>query len=145
METEVKTRASQVRTIVQDILALSVGFGVGVLYSQMDGTAPDPAAAPAEEQRAVISNAVSAATWTDGPWRFTVEGGELTCIGPDNDPGVFFVTTNGEMFALSPAAIRMADRMDAAADLDPIWRDDPEIVGRKVNVSPKILYGLALC
>ena len=143
--TEVKTRAPQVRTVVRDVLALSVGFGLGVLYSQMGGTAPDPAAPPAEEQRAVISSTVSAAAWTDGPWPFTVEGGELTCIGPDDDPGVFLVTDDGDMFALNPAAIRMADRVGAAADLDPIWRNDPEILGGKVNVSPMILYGLALC
>ena len=143
--TEVKTRASQVRFVMQNFLALSVGFGLGVLYSQMGGTASDPAEPRAEEQRAVISNTVSAATWTDGPWPFTVEGGELMCIGPDNDPGVFLLNDDGEMFALSPAAIRMADRVDAAADLDPIWRDDPEILGGNVNVSPMILYGLALC
>ena len=49
------------------------------------------------------------------------------------------------MFALNPAAIRMAGRVGAMADLDPIWRDDPEILGVKVNVSPMILYGLTLC
>ena len=33
----------------------------------------------------------------------------------------------------------------AIADLDPIWRNDPDILGVKVNVSPMILYALTLC
>ena len=81
----------------------------------------------------------------DGPWPFTVEDGELVCIGPVDDPGVFLVTARGEMFALNPAAILMAERVGARADLDPIWRNDPDILGAKVNVSPMILYALTLC
>ena len=48
-------------------------------------------------------------------------------------------TRNGEMFALNPAAIRMAD-------LEPIWRwRDPDVPTERVNVSPMILYALTLC
>ena len=127
------------------MLAVSVGFGLGISYSLVGGIAPDFADLPAEERRSDQSSAVSAATWTDGPWPFTVEDGELVCIEPVDDPGVFLVTDKGEMFALNPAAIRMADRVGAIADLDPIWRDDRDILGAKVNVSPMILYGLTLC
>ena len=130
---------------MRDVLAASVGFGLGVAYSLVGGSAPDHAEPPAEEQRTENSSTVSAATWTDGPWPFSVDRGELTCIGPAEDPGVFLVTDQREMFALNPAAIRMADRVGAMADLDPIWRDDPDILGGKVNVSPMILYGLTLC
>ena len=130
---------------MRDVLAASVGFGLGVSCSLVGGFAPDLMNLPAEEQRTEQSSAVSAATWTDGPWPFTVEGGELTCIGPFDDPGVFLVTDKGELFALNPAAIRMADRVGAIADLDPIWRNDPVILGAKMNVSPMILYGLTLC
>ena len=49
------------------------------------------------------------------------------------------------MFALNPAAILMADRIGARADLDPIWRTDPDTLGAKVNISPMILYALTLC
>ena len=49
------------------------------------------------------------------------------------------------MFALNPAAILMAYRVGTMANLDPIWRDHPEILGGKVNVSPMILCALALC
>ena len=143
--TEVKTRPTYVRRIVRDVLAASVGFGLGVSYSLVGGMAPDLTNLPAEEQRTEQSSAVSSTTWTDGPWPFAVDGGELTCIGPVDDPGVFLVTDNGEMFALNHAAIRMADRVGARADLDPIWRNHPDIIGAKVNVSPLILYGLTLC
>ena len=49
------------------------------------------------------------------------------------------------MFALNPAAIRMAGQVGAIADLDPIWRWlDPDLPSAKVNVSPMIVYALAL-
>ena len=134
-----------VRNIARDVLAVSVGFGLGISYSLVGGIAPDVADLPAEERRSDQSSAVSAATWTDGPWPFTVEDGELTCIGPVDDPGVFLVTARGEMFALNPAAILMAERVGARADLDPIWRNEPDILGVKVNVSPMILYALTVC
>ena len=127
------------------MLAVSVGFGLGFLYSLPCGVETDPVDRPADTQRTEQSSTVSAATWTDGPWPFTIDRGELTCIGPVDDPSVFLVTDRGEMFALNPAAILMADRVGAIADLDPIWRDDPEILDAKVNVSPMILHALTLC
>ena len=130
---------------MRDVLAASVGFGLGVSDSLVGGMAPDLTNLPAEEQRTEQSRAVSSTTWTDGPWPFAVDRVELTCIGPADDPGVFLVTDKDEMFALNPAAILMADRVGARADLDPIWRNDPDILGAKVNVSPMILYALKLC
>ena len=134
-----------VRSIARDLLAVSVGFGLGIAYSLVGGFVADEVDLPADGQRTEQSSTVSAATWTDGPWPFTVEDGELTCIGPAEDPGVFIVADNGDVFALNPAAIRMADRVGARADLDPIWRADPYILGANVNVSPLILYALTLC
>ena len=127
------------------MLAVSVGFGLGILYSLVGGFVADDVDPPADTQRTGRSSTVSAATWTDGPWPFTIEGGELTCIESVDDPGVFLVTVTGDVFALNPAAIRMADRVGARADLDPIWRADPDILGANVNVSPLILYALTLC
>ena len=139
-------RPTNARSIVRDVLKVSVGFGLGVSCSLVvGGCPPDLAEPPAEEPRTEISSTVSAATWTDGPWPFTVDHGELTCIGPADDPGVFLVTDQGDMFALNPAAVRMADRVGAMADLDPIWRDDHDILGAKANISPIILYGLTVC
>ena len=134
-----------VRSIARDVLAVSVGFGLGILYSLVGGFVADDVDPPADTQRTGRSSTVSAATWTDGPWPFTIEGGELTCIESVDDPGVFLVTVTGDVFALNPAAIRMADRVGARADLDPIWRADPDILGANVNVSPMILYALTLC
>ena len=133
------------KSIVRGVLEIAVGLGLGVLYLLVGGCAPGLTEPPAEEPRTQISSTVSAATWTDGPWPFTVDPGKLTCIGPADDPGVFFVTDTGEMFALNSAAIRMVGRVGAMADLDPIWRDHPDILDAKVNVSPMILYGLTLC
>ena len=138
-------RRADVRRIARDVLAVCVGFGLGIAYSLVGGSGVDGVNPPADPQRTERSSTVSDATWTDGPWPFTIEGGELTCIGPAEDPGVFIVADNGDMFALNPAAILMADRVGARADLDPIWRNDPDTLDAKVNVSPMILYALTLC
>ena len=69
----------------------------------------------------------------------------MICIASADAPGVFIVTENGETFALNPASIRMAGQAGAMADLDPIWRNDPDLVGAKVNVSPVIFCALQLC
>ncbi len=91
----------------RDIRALAVGFG---LCLPLAGCAsPDAVEQTADERPTERSSTVSAATWADGPWPFTIEKGELNCIGPADDPGVFIATDKGEMFALNPAAIRMAD------------------------------------
>ena len=134
-----------VRRVTRDVLAVSVGFGLGFLFSLPWGFDTDPVDPPADRQRTEQASTVNAATWTDGPWPFTIEGGELKCVGPADEPGVFIVTNEGEMFALNPVAIQMAERVGAIADLDPIWRSDPNIPDAKVNVSPIILYALALC
>ena len=127
----------------RNVRALAVGL---VLLPLADCGSPDVVTPTADDSLIQRSSAVSAATWTDGPWPFTIERGELTCMGPADDPGVFIVTDTGDTFALNPAAIRMADQVGAIADLDPIWRwRDPDLPNTKVNVSPMILYALELC
>ena len=98
-------RCAEVRSVARDALAVCVGFGLGIAYSLVGGFVAHDVDPPADTQRTERSSTVSAATWTDGPWPFTIEGGELTCIGPADDPGVFLVTNTGETFALNPAAI----------------------------------------
>ena len=133
------------------MFVLFVGFGLGISCALTGDSVPDlvdqsVVDQSVEEARTEHSSTVSEATWTDGPWPFTVDRGELVCIGPTDDPGVFLVTDTGDMFALNPAAILIADQVGAIADLNPIWRwNDPEFLNSKVNVSPMILYALALC
>ena len=136
----------RISQIARDVLVLFVGFGLGISYALVGNTAPERAELSVEKLRTENANTVSSATWKDGPWPFTVDRGELVCFGPVDDPGVFIVTDMGDMFALNPAAILMADRVGAEADLDPIWRwRDPELMNAKVNVSPMILYALKRC
>jgi hypothetical protein len=135
------------RSLARDVLAASVASGLAISALLAGGCATDgPVEPPADEQRNEVSSSVSAATWTDGMWPFTIERGELVCVGPADDPGVFILTENGNIYALNPAAIRMADQVGAIADLDPIWRwHDPDLPTAKVNVSPMIVYALSLC
>ena len=140
------TTAPRVGSILRHALAVSVGIGLGLSWSLAGDRAADVASAPSAGQPAGTSSTVSAATWTDGPWPFTIAEGELTCIGPADAPGVFIAFDNGDLYALNPAAIDMAERVGALADLDPVWlNNEPGIVGAKVNVSPMILHALKLC
>ena len=139
-----EVRKPRYRTAARNVRTLAVGLGSCLpLIGCYSSDTVDHAA---DERRTERSSAVSAASWTDGPWPFTIERGELTCIGPADDPGVFIVTETGQMFALNPAAIRMANQVGAIADLNPIWQwRDPEFPTTKVNVSPMIVYALTLC
>ena len=74
---------------MRDVLAVSVGFGLGILYSLPCGFETDPVDRPTEDAAHASNPAVSAATWTDGPWPFTIDRGELTCIGPRGRPGAY--------------------------------------------------------
>ena len=135
-----------IRSIVRNVFVLSVGFGLGISYALVGDSAPERVEPSVENPRTENSSTVSAATWTDGPWPFTIERGELTCSGPADDPGVFIVTDTGDTFALNPAAILMADQVGANTDLAPIWRwRDSEFMNARVNVSPMILHALKLC
>ena len=123
-----------------------MAVGLGLCLPLAGCSSPDVTEPTADESPPLDSSAVSAATWTDGPWPFTIENGELTCIGPADTPGVFIVTEDGEMYALNPAAIRMAEQVGARTDLDAIWQwSDPDLPTTRVNVSPMILYALELC
>lgn len=131
------------RRLARDARAVAVGLG---LCLPLAGCSPTDVVTPTtDESPTPRSSVVSAATWTDGQWPFTIERGELTCIGRADDPGVFIVTDEGDMFALNPTAIHMAHEVGAMSDLDPIWREHPELPGVKVNVSPVIVYALTLC
>lgn len=83
---------------------------------------------------------VERATWSDGLWPFTVDTATLQCTkGADGERVT--VVADREMYALNGTA--------KAAKLwpsfDPIWLDNPNVPGLKVDISPMITRGLSLC
>jgi hypothetical protein len=83
---------------------------------------------------------VERATWTDGPWPFTVDYATLMCA-KGNDGDRVTVTANREMYAFNGTA----KSANLWPDFDVIWADDPAIPGAKVNIDPMLQRGLALC
>lgn len=71
-----------------------------------------------------------------GDWPFTVSSGRLRC---ESGSAVVFAT-GGNEYAVNGAA-----SSQGYPDIDPIWRDNPDIPGTKVNISPLIDDGLELC
>ncbi|OBB25229.1 hypothetical protein A5792_29650 [Mycolicibacterium peregrinum] len=103
-------------------------LAVAVMVCGPVGATPIAVAAPA--------GYVSAATWTDGPWPFTVSEGVLMCGSPKR---VTF-TANRVMYALNGPAKATGQFADVSA----IWRDS-DYPGVKVNIGPMINRGLSLC
>lgn len=79
-------------------------------------------------------------TWNDGMWPFTVDTATLLCTKAPNGERVT-VVANGEMYALNGTA----KSAKLWPPFDPIWLDNPNIPGLKVDISPMITRGLALC
>lgn len=90
-------------------------------------------------------NVVSADTWTNGPWPLTVDGGLLTCVQESGGPAVFLATGDGAMWPLNGHASGHAASYGAEPDIMPIWRDNPDIPGTKVNIGPLIQHALSRC
>jgi hypothetical protein len=69
-------------------------------------------------------------------WPFTVQSGILDCV--DGQAAVF--KTDGRVYQLNGSA-----RSRGYAPIDPIWRENPEIPGTKVNISRMIDLALQQC
>lgn len=76
----------------------------------------------------------------DEPWPLTVDGGTLRCEPPS---AVVFTAPDGTEYAVNG----MAESQDYA-DIEPIWRDDPDPpagADLKVSIHPLIEAGLDMC
>jgi Protein of unknown function (DUF2511) len=86
---------------------------------------------------------VSDATWTDGPWPFTVPEGTLLCapygVGGRSQSVTFIA--NGVVYAINGTA----KGTHQFAPLEQIWKDNPQMAGTKVNIGPMLDRGLSLC
>jgi hypothetical protein len=90
---------------------------------------------------AALPGYVPETTWTDEPWPLTISEGTLACESISANLGRVTFTTGGNTYWVNGIA-KAAQRY---ADLDEIWRDNPDIPGTKVNIGPLIDRGLALC
>ena len=62
-------------------------------------------------------------------WPFTVSEGRVNCFKAGHT--LTFAPSSAVSYALTGGA-----RADGYADITPIWRDDPNIPGAKVNLQP---------
>lgn len=78
-------------------------------------------------------------------WPLTVDFGVASCdaftAGGMDLKSAIFTAPDGTEYALNGTA---KDHTDAA-DIDPIWKDDPDMDGLKINIGPLIDFGLSLC
>lgn len=105
---------------------------------------PEPADSP--EDAPVGNPAVVAAdTWADGTWPLTVDGGVLTCVSRPQGEAVFIALDDGTMWPLNGVARTIHAQFGAEPATEPIWRENPELPGTRINIGPLISRALGLC
>ena len=80
---------------------------------------------------------IDASCFPEDEWPLSAEQGTLICHEVD---AVTF-TGAGGVYAVNG----MAMTRDLGDDIDPIWLDNPELDGLKINIGPLIDLGLTLC
>lgn len=112
----------------------------GTVVSGPESSLPASATQPIAPSRRPFDDRISAVTWTDGPWPFTVSEGTLTCT---NLRGLeaLTLTSNGITYALNEAA-KGAGSYPA---IDSIWRADPDVLGSRINIAEVIDHARTLC
>lgn len=86
-------------------------------------------------QRISISEADTGKPWSGDNWPFTVSSGELKC---DRNAVVFIA--RGQTYAVNGIATSMGH-----ANIRPIWRNNEDGPGPKINIGPVLTLGLTLC
>lgn len=70
-------------------------------------------------------------------WPLSVAKGVLRC----REPGAVTFEAGGMVYAVNGIARQSGE----CAEIDPIWVDDPDIPGAKMDIGPIIDRGLELC
>lgn len=91
-----------------------------------------PDAQPAET---LVGQSVAAAEYGED-WPFTVQQGTVDCL----QGGAAIFRSEGKIYQLNGKAASLN-----YLPLDPIWRDNPEIPGTKINIGPMIKLALEQC
>jgi hypothetical protein len=104
---------------------LIVAAALGVTLSACGGNPP--------------GQAVSRATMGEA-WPLTVESGTLRC----EPPGAVVFTAGGVEYAVNGLALGQAAQK-GWRDIEEIWADNPDPMLPKMDISPLINAGLALC
>ena len=94
-----------------------------------------PAPKPRPSSSITITSAEDGKPWSGDLWPFTVSNGTLKC---DRDAVIF--VADGRTYAINGFA-----RSRGFADVGPIWRDNTEIPGTKINIGAVLDSGLDLC
>ncbi|MBF4161446.1 DUF2511 domain-containing protein [Nocardioides acrostichi] len=113
---------------------------------QHDGSDAEPSdAEPADVPKGFRDDPglVTAASYGDG-WPLTVEYGALTCRivkSGGREASSVTIRVPGAQYALNG----VARSMSPFQNVDPIWADNPDIKGAKLDLGPFIERGLELC
>ena len=105
-----------------------------------------PAAPVTMDKRFVKRQVVTRAEF-GADWPLTVDGGTLRCKFPDSERPqmhALLIEVGSDSYALNGVARTHAAR-NGWRDVEAVWRDNPQIPGTKVAVTPLIERAEALC
>jgi hypothetical protein len=117
------------------LLGLVIVFVCAACTTSNTSTPSDESGGETTAQQGSIQ--ISASEVSD-EWPLTVDSGTLSCEPPSS---VTFTTPDGTTYAVNGTA----QTLSVAPDIDPIWKDDPDVPGAKINIGELIDRGLALC
>lgn len=115
--------------------AISTILSLGIFIALIIGLF-NYCALPKQPAATVKRPNVSSTTF-QGEWMLTVDSGELLCETPNT---VIFIAPDGTKYAVNGIA-----KSRGYADIQPIWKDNPQIPGTKINIGSLIDEGLKLC
>ena len=105
-----------------------------------------PAAPVTMDKRFVKRQVVTRAEF-GADWPLTVDGGTLRCKFPDSERPqlhALLIEVGGDSYALNGVARTHAAR-NGWRDVKAVWRDNPQIPGAKVAITPLIERASVLC
>src|SRR5438067_6794663 len=76
-------------------------------------------------------------------WPFTVSEGVLTCT-PYGQLHLITFSANGKVYGLNGTARNLAKER-GFAEIDEIWKNDPQVEGLKINIDPILQKAFTLC
>ncbi len=77
-------------------------------------------------------------------WPLLVSKGKLNCEGAGSNHGAVTFKAAGETYAVNGIALSRAKKR-GWKKIDEIWKDNPDVPGLKMDLTPIIEKGLSLC
>jgi uncharacterized protein DUF2511 len=128
------------------MVVLAVAFPVGCGSESSPPSSGEGDSSPSKDTRPSVEpdsapGELSATDVPKGDWPLTVPRGTVRCEG-SGDVGQVTFLAGGKEYAVNGLAQSQRPELPK---IDVIWKDDPDIPGAKIDISPILNAGLKQC